>query len=57
MRKPMAYSIDDTLPKRINKIWKGSKKATSASDFVNEVLLKAVVREESKLKPQTHKKG
>lgn len=57
MRKPQTYSIEETLPSRINKVWKQSKNATSASDFVNEVLEKAVLREESKMKPQTQKKA
>jgi hypothetical protein len=50
MRKPKSYSIEESLPERIDKIWKGSKKATSASDFVNEVLTKAVIKEEKKSK-------
>jgi hypothetical protein len=55
-RNSKSYSIDITLPKRITKITKQNK-LKSESDFVNEVLTKAVIREESKLKPQTHKKG
>ena len=54
-RNSKSYSIDTTLPQRISKITKRNK-LKSESDFVNEVLTKAVVKEENKLKPQTHKK-
>jgi len=50
MRKPKSYSIEETFPERINKIWKKSPKATSSSDWVNEVIEKALLKEEKKSK-------
>jgi hypothetical protein len=48
-RNSKSYSLDTTIPQRITKIVKRNK-LKSESDFVNEVLTKAVIKEEKKSK-------